>query len=193
MSILTRQKTLKVNNDQSISVVGAGGIGFWVSKFIALAGIQKILIYDPDIYEEHNLNRIDIPYSFIGSNKSDVIKKIINFIRPDCTVYSFPFKYSEKVSSYTDWVVDCTDNYESQLNNKKISDNLKSKYVKLGYDGEHISINNNVAGWGESEDGYQITPSWVVPAVTIAALGVAKIMKYYDKELSCNISDFYYT
>lgn len=191
MSLLDRQKTLNVNNKQSITVVGAGGVGFWVVKFAAMAGIKKIYVYDPDTIEEHNLNRIDVPYSVLGKNKADVIRAIVNVLRPECSVVSFPFKYSDTISVNTDWIVDCTDNYESQLKNQEIAKSMGSKYFKAGYDGDKFSINNVVAEWGEAEDGYQITPSWVVPAVTIAAISVAKIMKYYDYETSGSVEELF--
>jgi hypothetical protein len=62
------------------------------------------------------------------------------------------------------------------------------KYLKAGYDGEEFSIHNSVAEWGEAEDGYRVVPSWVVPAVTVAALTVAKIMKYPNAEIVSNIN-----
>jgi len=191
MSFYDRQRKLKINQNQSISVIGCGGIGFWVSKFAVLSGIENISIWDPDIFEAHNLNRIDIPLKFIGKNKTDVVRMMVESIRPDCTIHSFPFKYSEMTSEKTDWVVDCTDNIESQITNQKIADNIGARYVKSGYNGEHISINDRVAEWGEAEDGYTEISSWVVPASIIAALTVGKIMKYYDKEISTNIVDLY--
>jgi len=191
MSILERQKDLKINNEQSITVIGAGGVGFWVVKFAAMAGINRIYVFDPDVFEEHNLNRIDIPYTFLGKNKADVIREIVNSLRPECSIYSFPFKFSQSLASDTDWIVDCTDNYKSQLKNQEIAKSAGKKYFKAGYDGDKFSINNVVAEWGQVEDGYQITPSWVVPAVIIAAISVAKIMKYYNYETSGNIEELF--
>ena len=191
MSILERQKSLKINNNQSITVIGAGGVGYWVTKFAAMAGIEKIFVYDPDTFEEHNLNRIDIPYKFLGENKANVIQNIVNVLRPEALIFSFPYKYSKTIASNSDWVVDCTDNYESQLKNQEISKLIGSKYFKAGYDGDKFSINNIVAEWGEAKDGYQITPSWVVPAVIVAAISVAKIMKYYKNETSLSVSELF--
>lgn len=191
MSLLSRQESLNINNEQSISVIGSGGVGYWVVKFAAMAGMKKIYVYDPDTFEEHNLNRIDIPYKFLGKNKADVIRTIVNVLRPECTIIAFPFKYSKSLATNTDWVVDCTDNYKSQLKNQEIAKSISSKYFKAGYDGNKFSINNAVAEWGDAPDGYQITPSWVVPAVTIAAISVAKIMKYYNYETSGSVEGLF--
>lgn len=56
-----RQKTLNLNKDISITVVVVGGVGYWVAKFAAMSGIEKIYLYDHDVIEEHNLNRLDLP------------------------------------------------------------------------------------------------------------------------------------
>jgi hypothetical protein len=67
------------------------------------------------------------------------------------------------------------------------------KYMKVGYDGTHITVANKVAGWGEAEDGYTITPSWVVPAVVVAAMAVGSILKYSGKEMSLDVVNLYRT
>ncbi len=188
MSLYIRQEKLKLNTDVSVTIVGCGGIGYWVAKFLAMSGIENLWLFDHDVIEEHNLNRLDLPEQTIGKNKADVVKIMIESIRPECTIYAMPFKFGESHKPNTDWLVDCTDNHESQLNNQKIAANQNMRYVKAGYDGENFSIHNSVAEWGESDDGYRTVPSWVVPASMIAALTVAKIMKYADAECVSNIS-----
>jgi hypothetical protein len=65
------------------------------------------------------------------------------------------------------------------------------KYVKAGYDGEQFSIHDSVAEWGEADDGYVTIPSYVVPAVIIASMTVAKILKYKDSEMVSNIKGIF--
>ena len=187
MGLYDRQKDIKLNINQSLSVIGCGGIGFWVCKFAAMSGIEKIYAFDPDTIEESNLNRLDIPYKFIGKNKADVAKIVVNMLRPDCTFYAMPFRFNDAHDLQTDWLIDCTDNAEAQEENRRIAKKIGTRYVKLGYDGTHVSINNELAEWGDAPDGYQTIPSWVVPSCIIASMGVAKILKYPDKEMSCDI------
>lgn len=183
-----RQKKLKLNSDQSITVVGCGGIGYWVCKFAAMSGIETIYAFDNDTLEEHNLNRLDLPNKFLGKNKADVVKIVINSLRPDCTVYNMPWIFNDASDVGTDWLIDCTDNYKSQVKNQALAKSFGMKYFKAGYDGEDFSINDKVATWGEDDDdGYKIVPSWVVPATIIAAMAIAKIMKYPEKEIHSNI------
>jgi len=189
--LYTRQKQLNLDVNQSVTIVGLGGIGFWVAKFLAMAGVEKMYIFDFDVIEEHNLNRLDLPARFVGRNKADIVKLVIETIRPDCSVIAMPFKFNDNHQTGTDWLVDCTDNFASQQENQKISNEQGMRYVKAGYDGEDFSIHNSVAEWGEAVDGYVTIPSYVVPAVLIASMTVAKILKYKTAEFSGNIKGFF--
>jgi len=187
MSLYQRQEAFSLNTRQSISVIGCGGVGYWVAKFAAMSGIEKIYLFDPDRLEDHNLNRIDLPEKFVGMNKAEATKISIGSIRKGCSIFSMPFKLQEHTFPRTDWLVDCTDNYKSQIENQNIAGKFKALYTKVGYDGYGISINDRVAEWGEAEDGYTIEPSWVVPASVIAALAVAKIMRFQGREFHSTI------
>jgi len=190
-NLYTRQETLKLNKDMSITIVGCGGVGYWVAKFAAMSGIETIYLYDHDTIEEHNLNRLDLPMSAIGKNKAAVVKGMINFLRPEASVYAFPFKFKRELFKRTTWIIDCTDRSDVQEVNQSIAKDNCVKYMKVGYNGEHITLSNIVAEWGETTNGYTVIPSWVVPASVVAALAVGKIMKYTDKELSANLKDLY--
>ena len=191
MGIYDRQETLKLRTDQVISIIGCGGIGFHVAKFAVMSGINTVILYDPDVIEEHNLNRLDLPDSTLGKNKAHVTRAVLNELRPLATVHVFPYKFSEGTLMKCDWLVDCTDNHESQMKNQEIAKKNGIKYVKSGYNGEHITLSDVVAEWGEAPDGYTITPSWIVPATIIAALTVAKIMKYDKLEVSTDLNKLF--
>ena len=60
-----RQQKLDLNVKQSVTIVGCGGIGAWVAIFAAMSGIEDIILFDPDILESHNLNRLPFPEKWI--------------------------------------------------------------------------------------------------------------------------------
>jgi molybdopterin/thiamine biosynthesis adenylyltransferase len=191
MPLYDRQEKLELKTDISITVVGVGGVGFWTAKFAAMTGIEEIHLFDPDTIETHNLNRLDLPLKFVGKNKADVGRLVISTIRPDCKIKAFGMKLQEYMFGSTDWLVDCTDNFESQEKNYQIALNHGANYMKVGYDGEQFSINNKVAEWGEAEDGYVVIPSWCVPASIVGALAVAKIVKYPALEVARNVESLF--
>lgn len=181
-----RQKSLDLKDVKKVVVVGCGGIGYNFAKIASMSGIKGFYLFDDDVLETHNLNRIDVPSKAIGMNKAEMTAKVIKGIRDDVFVMHIPFRLNNSnfpEDKEIEWVVDCTDNFESQRNNYKITQSKGLRYLKAGYDGESFSIHDSPATWGDLEtddDGYTIIPSWSVPAVVVACLAVAKIMKYND-------------
>jgi len=41
----------------SVAVIGCGGLGGYVVEELARLGVGRIVVIDPDVFEEHNLNR----------------------------------------------------------------------------------------------------------------------------------------
>ncbi|OGU15141.1 MAG: thiamine biosynthesis protein ThiF [Geobacteraceae bacterium GWC2_53_11] len=58
-----RNRTIISVSDQltlfrsSVAVIGCGGLGGYVVEELARLGVGKIVVIDPDVFEEHNLNR----------------------------------------------------------------------------------------------------------------------------------------
>lgn len=197
MEFYNRQESLGLDTDKVVVVIGCGGIGMNVALQLAMAGTRKIILFDADTIEPHNLNRLPVPASFIGKNKAFTTETFISQMRPhgDVQVQHYPFNFNPDVidiEEVTD-IVDCTDVFQAQVNNQEVADTNGIKYFKAGYDGFSISINNRVAQWdtGETPDGYQITPSYCVPAIAIASLAVHKVLTNSEKEIGCVVNDLF--
>ena len=53
-----------------VAVVGCGGLGGYVIEQLARLGVGQIVAIDPDVFEEHNLNRqVFSPFAIWGSRK----------------------------------------------------------------------------------------------------------------------------
>jgi len=193
--VYKRQETLELNKNIKVGILGIGGIGYNFALQLAMSGVKDIYMFDADVIESSNLNRLPVPMTFIGKNKAVCAKLMIEQMRTDTNIMAFPYNFSEKFlpSEPLDWMVDCTDVYSTQLENEKIAKARGMKYMKIGYDGERIGIHNSIGKWGTGEetDGYTVTPSWVVPAAMVAGLAVAKIMKYPTYELGDYIYNFF--
>jgi molybdopterin/thiamine biosynthesis adenylyltransferase len=196
MDFYNRQESLGLDTDKVIVVIGAGGIGMNAALQLAMAGAKKLYIFDDDTIESHNLNRLPVPASFVGKNKAETTATFIGQMRPEgdnggVEVKHFPFKFNPDVIDMNEVtnVLDCTDVHEAQLSNQAIADKFNVSYFKAGYDGMAISLNNRVGEWdtGETPDGYQITPSYCVPAIVIAGLAVHKILTNTENELGCQV------
>lgn len=88
---------------KDILVLGAGGIGSWLSLMLSRIGCN-IHLFDMDVYEEHNMTGQAVIQEAIGKLKTEATKELIGMFSPDCevTVYG---EYTE--DSMTSDIVLC--------------------------------------------------------------------------------------
>lgn len=132
---------------KDILVLGAGGIGSWLSLFLSRLGCN-LYIYDMDIYEEHNMTGQAVMQEHIGKLKTEAIKDTIGRFSPDCEV-TIEGEYKEESMS-NDIVLCGFDNMKARKiafdNWKKLVDETPEEGKKsfLFVDGrlnaEHLQI-----------------------------------------------------
>jgi molybdopterin/thiamine biosynthesis adenylyltransferase len=73
-----------------VAVIGCGGLGGYVIEQLARLGVGQLILIDPDIFEEHNLNRqlLALPAN-LGQAKVDVAQKRVAAINPAVTVTAY--------------------------------------------------------------------------------------------------------
>lgn len=65
--------------DAHVTVVGAGGIGSWLTTFLARMGVGHLTLTDPDVVEESNLSRLyGASSADVGQPKVEVIADMVN-------------------------------------------------------------------------------------------------------------------
>lgn len=184
--IYERQAELNIRIDDEVYyVIGCGGTGFWTALFLAMSGVRKLILFDSDSIEVSNLNRLPLQMSDVGKRKTSVISKMIHSLRPECEILEmghfvkelYPVLEEKKPSA----VFCCTDSWKSQREIRDYCDNNFFKFIRIGYDGAHISVRHKLPAWGKDDaggqgDGYQVIPSWIVPAAFAASIGVMKCL-----------------
>lgn len=104
-----------------VAVFGAGGVGGYVIEALARSGVGAIDIIDNDTVSESNLNRQIIAlHSTIGSLKTEVAKKRVLDINPECIVTTFDtFVLPENIDSFDfsvyDYIVDAIDTVSGKI------------------------------------------------------------------------------
>lgn len=197
-TLYDRQQQLSLRTPFGIAVIGCGGIGSWVAIFAAMSGINNLHLYDADVMEESNRNRLPFCQGGIGQPKVEVVAGFIMAIRPEANVYPINCKFEADMmaalaSAGVEDFIDCTDSPKTQIslyNEAKKWNNYR--YIRAGYDGTHITVTSHVSGWIKKDveqEQYQVNPSWVVPAATVAALAVAKLMKFDNQEVGLDLSE----
>lgn len=98
-----------------VLVVGAGGLGSPLIKYLAAAGVGSIGIVDDDTVSASNLNRqILYDMSQVGKPKACCAANVVRRINPDCKVQAYRTRLTDSNASDIfdkyDVIADCTDN-----------------------------------------------------------------------------------
>lgn len=177
MPIYDRQELIEgLRIPEVATVVGCGGTGFWTAMLLAMSGTSKLILIDFDKIEESNLNRIPLENAYIGYNKTDAVEVITKWIRPRCELVKHKKRLEtpESCAILEGTVFCCTDNIKSQqlINAHCKKNNLP--YQRIGYDGTLLNVSRAFPMTFDDDvkDGYRVVPSWAIPAVMAAALGI---------------------
>lgn len=191
-----RQQTLNLTIPLEVTVVGCGGVGAWVAIFAAMSGVPTLYLFDDDMLEESNFNRLPFCLSSIHRPKVEVVAEYIRGIRPDTTVIPIQEKLKDALLEIqlriSRCFIECTDSPKSQTILYKACCERERTFIRAGYDGTHITVTSSVSGWIKQdveEEHYQIAPSWVVPTATVASLAVGKLLRYFNQEVGLDISE----
>lgn len=122
-----------------IGVVGLGGGGSHVVQQLAHAGFQRYVIYDDDIVEDSNLNRL------IGGQARDaraqtpkphIAKMMILGLQPQAEVRGYTCKWQQKPEPLRECqiVVGCVDGYRQRRELEVASRRYLMHYIDIGID-----------------------------------------------------------
>ena len=99
-----------------ILVVGVGGVGAYAAEMLARSGVGHLVIIDPDVVSETNINRQLIAlHSTIGKPKVEVLRQRLLDINPDIDVDARQLYLKDELTDqildecHYDYVVDAID------------------------------------------------------------------------------------
>lgn len=104
----------------SVAIIGCGGLGGYVSVFLARAGVGSLILCDGDIFTESNLNRQNLcREDNIGLNKAEVAARELSAIAPHARAKVFPVMLdasnAEQMLAEADLVADCLDSVSARI------------------------------------------------------------------------------
>jgi len=175
-----------------IAVVGCGGLGGYVIEELARLGVGRIIAIDPDIFEEHNLNRqlFSTPGT-LGKPKVAAALERVNQINPAVTLIpiqeAFCNSNGRDIFSAATVVVDALDTIATRLDLADICTEMKIPLVYGAIGGWFGQVATQLPGDTTVQDIYR---NWVAgkgiekelgnpsftPAV-VASLQVAEVCK----------------
>jgi len=114
--------------NQSIAVIGVGGLGSVIAENLIHTGFQEVSLIDPDRVEITNLNRIVGAYyndAIQNRLKVDVVKSHLKRIHPKAKVHAYAVGVEDEkvlpVLAHADWILVCTDSHLSRFTAQKIA------------------------------------------------------------------------
>lgn len=124
-----------------VVVVGCGGLGGYVVEELARLGLGKIVVIDPDVFEEHNLNRqLFCSVGVLGRPKVEVAAERVAEINPAVTVVPLMKAFSRErggeLLGGADVAVDALDSIPTRLELAAICGELRIPLV-----------HGSIAGW----------------------------------------------
>jgi len=125
----------------SVAVVGCGGLGGYIIEELARLGIGRILAIDPDVFEEHNLNRqILSTVSLLGKPKVYAAFERVGEINPAVTVIMLRHYLTKENGQVmlrgTNLVIDALDTIPARL---QLADVCHAMAIPL--------IHGSIGGW----------------------------------------------
>jgi molybdopterin/thiamine biosynthesis adenylyltransferase len=175
-----------------VAVIGCGGLGGYVVEELARLGVGRIIAVDPDVFEEHNLNRqILATWANLGTPKVTAASRRVNEINPAVSLVpvqtAFGAENGGKLLAGATVVVDALDNIKTRLELIGVCRELGTPLVHgaiAGWYGQVITqlpgedITRYLTGAGVGAKGVETklgNPSFT-PA-TVASLQVAEVCK----------------
>ena len=105
--------------ESTVLVAGCGGLGGCCASNLARLGTGRLVLVDPDRFDETNLNRqIFCTIDTAGAKKAEVTASAISRINPAVITetLTMPVENAGEFVNQADAVLDCLDNARSRLN-----------------------------------------------------------------------------
>ena len=115
-----------------ISIIGLGGIGCPLAKYLVLSGLKNFKFFDGDLIENSNLNRqILFNYKDVDKKKVTVAKNKLLMINPNCQIKIFDNKINKNnIFELNDSsiIIDTTDSWKTM---KLVNEYCVNKSIPL--------------------------------------------------------------
>lgn len=103
-----------------VAVIGCGGLGGYIIEELARLGVGRLVVIDPDVFEEHNLNRqLLSSIKLLGSAKVDAAVERVAEINPAVAVSprkaAIDRTNGQAMLAGVDLVIDGVDNIPTRL------------------------------------------------------------------------------
>jgi molybdopterin-synthase adenylyltransferase len=98
-----------------VAIIGCGGLGGRTAELLARVGLGHLILTDPDVFSESNLNRqVFCTVKTLGSNKAEVLSRELQKINPVLQTTEHVTFFNEQSIVGVDIVIDGLDSTEAR-------------------------------------------------------------------------------
>ena len=145
------EKSFNKLQNQTISIVGIGGIGCPLVQYLVSCGVKNINIFDDDIVKKNNLNRQTLfGIEDIGEKKNLIAKKKLLSINPYIKINSYDCRIKNEnldLLKNSSMIVDTSDNWLTMrlINKYSVKNNIPLLSASaVGFDIQVILFKNKI-------------------------------------------------
>ena len=145
------EKSFNKLQNQTISIVGIGGIGCPLVQYLVACGVKNINIFDDDIVKKNNLNRQTLfGIEDIGEKKNLIAKKKLLSINPYIKINSYDCRIKNEnldLLKNSSMIVDTSDNWLTMrlINKYSVKNNIPLLSASaVGFDIQIILFKNKI-------------------------------------------------
>jgi molybdopterin/thiamine biosynthesis adenylyltransferase len=176
----------------TVAIVGCGGLGGYIIEQLARLGVGRLIAIDPDVFEEHNLNRqLYSTPAMLGRPKVEAAHFRVREINPAVTLYPIKCAFSKTngfdILQGSDVIVDALDSISVRLELAEVSNELNVPLVHGAIGGWYGQVATQFPGeqtlrkiYNRPSDGKGVEKGLGNPSFTpavIASLEVAEVCK----------------
>jgi molybdopterin/thiamine biosynthesis adenylyltransferase len=117
-----------------IAIIGTGGLGGHIAEMLTRIGIGRLTLFDPDHFEEHNLNRQNFcTLETLGKSKVTVVQEALERISPTIHIETYA-QYFDPLEDFSlieacDLIMDALDTPQTKLQLAKICQEKQKSFV----------------------------------------------------------------
>jgi hypothetical protein len=135
----------------TVAIIGLGGGGSHVAQQLAHIGLGRLLLFDPDVIEASNLNRLvggtaaDVT---AGLKKVEIARRLILGVNPGADVVLHPVLWQLAAESLreADVIVSCVDSYAARQDIEVSSRRFLTPLVDIGMDVHMVNGRLHISG-----------------------------------------------
>ena len=128
--------------DKRVIIIGVGGVGSVAAEMLARCGVGQLVLFDYDLVEEANMNRMFYTPSQIGKLKVEAACDTLKTIAPSieiityniniCLVDSYKILLDELTNPKTSLLLCCVDNYAARLTINRACIQTRKTWMESG-------------------------------------------------------------